>query len=331
MTQAQDIAPARAAPHPVWVLADDRPGNVNQALGVAEALGVPYRTVPIAYGPAARLPNWLRGAGLIGLDPACRTALVPPWPRLVIGAGRRCAPVARWIKRQAAGTTRLCQIMRPLAGWEDFDLVAVPAHDRVAARDNLIVVPAAPHRVWPVRLTREAARWAARLEALPRPRYGLLVGGSTRRTRFTPDMARDLATQLAAVARAAGGGVMVTTSRRTGAAAEAQIEAALAGQPHFFHRWGAAGDNPYFALLALSDAVVVTGDSVSMCSEACAAGVPVYIFAPAPLVPPRHGRLHQALYDAGSARPFEGNIEIWNTKPLNSSIIIAERLRGWLE
>ena len=26
----------------VWMLADDRPGNVNQALGLAEALGEPF-------------------------------------------------------------------------------------------------------------------------------------------------------------------------------------------------------------------------------------------------------------------------------------------------
>ena len=33
----------------VWVLADDRAGNVNQLLGIAEALGWPYERKEIRY------------------------------------------------------------------------------------------------------------------------------------------------------------------------------------------------------------------------------------------------------------------------------------------
>ncbi|MBR9782202.1 MAG: nucleoside-diphosphate sugar epimerase, partial [Rhodospirillales bacterium] len=33
----------------IWVLADDRAGNVNQAIGVAEALAQPFKRVDIGY------------------------------------------------------------------------------------------------------------------------------------------------------------------------------------------------------------------------------------------------------------------------------------------
>ena len=42
--------------------------------------------------------------------------------------------------------------------------------------------------------------------------------------------------------------------------------------------WDGEGDNPYFGILALSDRLVVTGDSVSMVSEAAASGRPVAVF-----------------------------------------------------
>ena len=51
--------------------------------------------------------------------------------------------------------------------------------------------------------------------------------------------------------------------------------------------------------------VVITGDSVSMCSEACATGKPVYIFAPDGSVSYKHNRLHQELFRLGHARNLD--------------------------
>ncbi|MBX9593401.1 MAG: hypothetical protein K2X46_03485, partial [Roseomonas sp.] len=67
---------------PVWVLADPRAGTAAQAIGIAERLGLPFRTVPLEWGALARLP--LGWPTLMGLAPASRAAFVPPWPRLVI-------------------------------------------------------------------------------------------------------------------------------------------------------------------------------------------------------------------------------------------------------
>ena len=42
--------------------------------------------------------------------------------------------------------------------------------------------------------------------------------------------------------------------------------------------WDQVGDNPYLAILALADRLIVSSDSVSMISEALAAGPPVEVF-----------------------------------------------------
>jgi len=268
-----------------------------------------------------------------------RAVLAPPWPDLVIATGRRLGAVARWIKRQAGQggqTTRLVQIMDPVRGRDEFDLIAAPRHDRMPPRPNLIETIGAPHRITPERLVAEAAAWRDRLSALPAPRIALLVGGATRRRAFAPALAAELGRLASRLAESCHGSLLITTSRRTGAqASDALIQAVTV--PSYVHRWGSGGSaenpagNPYFAFLALADGVIVTGESMSMCSEACATGKPVYIYAPPAIVKPGFARLHAELYGAGMARPlsaetsvvFDSNVY----NPLSAARDIAMEIR----
>jgi len=314
----------------VWVLADDRAGNVSQALGVAEALGLPFSIKTLRYDRWAALPNGLRGCRLTGVVPASRAALSPPWPRLVIGAGRRTAPVARWIRRQCGAL--LVQIMDPgPPGRDDFALIAVPAHDGLVPAANQLVITGAPHRIRPARLAAEAEIWAPRFAALPRPWIALMVGGATRRRPFPVTMARALATQVAALAQAAGGSVLLTTSRRTGIE-QTQALLEVLPEPRWTHQWDQPGENPYCGFLAVADAVIVTGDSVSMCCEACASPAPVLIWAPPGWVTGKHQRLHQDLFERGLARPLDlaATLDSWPRPRLDSAGEIAAALRPLL-
>ena len=79
--------------------------------------------------------------------------------------------------------------------------------------------------------------------------------------------------------------------------------------------WDNKGPNPYFAYLDLADAIIVTGDSINMISEAAATGKPLYI-ARLGGNGSKFSVFHQMLYDAGIARPFTGSLETWSYKPL---------------
>src|SRR5262245_18252649 len=151
------------APPRVWVLTDDRGGNTTQAVGLAEALGWPYERTPPPPGPLSLLPNRLLGASRVGIRAARSAALEPPWPELVIAAGRRTAPVALWIRERSRGRTRLVQLGRK--GGDDadrFDLVATPAYTRLFAHPHRIETCAPLHAVTPARLAEAAAAWRAR-------------------------------------------------------------------------------------------------------------------------------------------------------------------------
>ncbi|RCK44572.1 mitochondrial fission ELM1 family protein [Thalassospira profundimaris] len=315
--------------HLIWVLADDRAGNVNQAIGVAEALAQPFKRIDIGYTKWARLPNFIRGSSLIGVDMSSRTRLTAPWPDLVISAGRRTAPIARWIKKQSRGHSRICQIMRPDGGEGAFDLIAVPAHDQITIRENIVEIPGAPHRVTETRLLIEADQWRPVFKGLPSPRFAVIVGGNTKKTTFTSVMADELISKAIEAAQAVDGSLMVTTSRRTGSENEALIARRLeaSGLAYHYHDWTSQNENPYFGYLALADVVIVTGDSVSMCCEAAAASGGVYIYAPDGLSSERHRRFQQSLYEGGYARPMQTGTELvpFHHPSLQPARLVAQR------
>lgn len=305
----------------VWVLADPRPGTAAQALGIAERLGEPFRTIDLAWGRLARLP--LPFGTLAGLDAAARASFVPPWPALAISAGRRSGPLALWLGGRGVRTVHAMRA----AGARRFDLNVVGRHDAPAPAPNLLTILGAAHRLSPKRLAEARAAFAG-LAALPSPRVALLVGGPVRAEGMAPASAATLGARVTGFA----GSVLATASRRTGAAATEALAAAVSGVPHRLHRWGAAGPNPFLGFLAWADAVVVTGDSVSMISESLVTAAPVFI-APIGGEGRRHLALHRSLYDTGQARPLEAAPAPFLRAPLDEvGRIVAEiRSRGLLD
>ena len=90
-------------------------------------------------------------------------------------------------------------------------------------------------------------------------------------------------------------------------------------------------DNPYPGFLSYADAVAVTGDSISLCSEACSTGKPVLIFAPENTTTLKQKTFHQALIKKGIAKYLEDtNLDILKKisyHPLNESQYIAEEIK----
>jgi mitochondrial fission protein ELM1 len=300
----------------IWVLADPRAGTAAQALGIAERLGEPFRRVDLAWGALARLP--LPFPSLAGLTPEARSAFAPPWPALVISAGRRSAPVALWLKQKGA---RLVHCMRPGFGATRFDLLVIGRHDAPKEAPNILPILGAAHRISPERLAAARAEFAA-LEALPSHRVALLMGGPPRAEGMDASVAGAITAKVARFA----GSVLATASRRTGSPAEEAMAAALAGHPHSLFRWGDAPPNPYAGFLAWADQVVVTGDSVSMLSEALATAGPVFIADPGGLGP-RHKRLAESLIAAGQARDLAAAPAPFARAPLDESGRIAAEIR----
>jgi mitochondrial fission protein ELM1 len=270
---------AGPAPTPVvWLLMGHKAGDNAQVLAVAEALGWPFEIKRLAYRPTELITNLMMDATLAGVDRRRSSTLGAPWPGLVITAGRRNDPVARWIQGRSMGGTRLVRIGRPWKTLERFDLIVTTPQYQLPQRPNILVNTLPPQRISETALREAAQRWAPRLTPLPRPRIALMVGGSSGAYTFDAVLAGTLASQANAMAAATGGSLLVTTSART-PPRSAQVLSEVIACPAHVYRWSpTATDNPYLAYLALADAVIVTGESVSMLSEACATRKPVYVF-----------------------------------------------------
>lgn len=310
----------------VWGLVDDRAGHTGQVLGVIAKLGAPYQLKRLEYNLLGRLlPSALLGASIAGVERARSAPLNPPWPTLVIAAGRRTVPVLRYIKQHSPGTIGV-YCMWPGSA-EGIDLVAAPAHDRPPALPNVITTLTPLHAVTPEALMSARDAWGHRFVHLKRPWVALCLGGDTKQGSYRREDWQQVIAR--AQALAGSGSLLVTTSRRTPAHAMALAESMLAGTPHMLHRWDSGMDNPYLGMLACADAVIVTGDSLSMCAEACVSGKPVYIFAPEAVIPQKHKNLHAALYARGMARPLNEQAALdWQpASALDEAGMVAEQIR----
>ena len=178
----------------IWILADDRAGNVNQLLGIVEALDLPYERKDICYNKWIHLPNFLRGATFIGITKESKEGLVAPYPELVLSAGRRSFPVALALKKLSGGKTKIVQLMNPGKLEEKkADLLILPQHDNYSGHaPNVMQVLGTPHRVTPEKLAHEKKHWAPLLKKYPEPRISVLVGGATKDKSFTLAHAKQL-------------------------------------------------------------------------------------------------------------------------------------------
>ncbi|HXY98419.1 MAG TPA: mitochondrial fission ELM1 family protein [Stellaceae bacterium] len=306
----------------VWVVHDGKIGMANQVIGLAEALGLPFQEKRLVIrAPWRHLAPALWLQPLMALDPA-GDRLAPPWPEVLIACGRLATAPALAAKRASAGRIFWVQVQDPRFARREVDLMIVPTHDP-ARGNNVFRTLGAVHRVTPASLADGARRFEPILGALPRPLVAVLLGGDNRVYRLTRTRFAAFADQLAALA-SAGYGIAVTPSRRTGAENERLLRQRLAGLPAFI--WDGSGDNPYFGLLGLADAIVATADSVSMVSEAAATGKPVHI-ADLEGGSEKFARFHRAMRAAGATRPFTGAIESWRYTPPDDTARAAAEIR----
>jgi mitochondrial fission protein ELM1 len=261
-------------PH-IWVLASPHSGDNTQLRALTEALGLPVEVKKIAFRPLEWLPRMVLGATLLSVDRAKSDSLDPPYPGLVIAAGRRTEAVAFWIRRHLNPAVRLVYVGTPWA-LDLFDLVVTTPQYRLPVLPIVLHISLPRHDVEPERLAAAANEWQPVLSGLSKPLIAVLVGGRSGPYSFGPDAARRLARTVSDRAKKLGASLLVTTSARTPQAAAQALFDGL-DVPFHEHRWQ-AGPNPFHAYLALADEFVVTADSISMITEACATGKPTYLF-----------------------------------------------------
>jgi mitochondrial fission protein ELM1 len=306
-----------------WILADHgKIGTHSQCLGVAQALGLqpifktmkprlPWRVLPPQFWVGAL------HAQTPGHDP-----LNGPWPDILIAAGRVSMAPALAVKKQHKKCFTII-LQRPYMNPRHFDCVIVPYHDHVTG-PNVIPVLGALHRLNDAEIRAAADAYPFPTDA---PITTVLLGGNNRHYKYKESDMKAMAEALKMI----GGHCFITPSRRTSPELIQMLEGYLKG--HSYKIWDGTGQNPYLAYLGLADQIIVTHDSISMASEACFTGKPVYIWE-ANHTSAKFREFHKDLYDQGYAKPFQWPLPQWKPKKLDEMgrvvKLIKEKISNYL-
>lgn len=299
-------------------------GMISQVVGLGQAVGLPFEIKTVKpRAPWRWLPgHWAARLGVLAsLD--SNDGIKPPWPDLLITCGRRSVATAIAIKRASGGRTFTVHIQDPRVPPTCFDLVVPPAHDRLTG-PNVFPTQGALHKLTREALAQAAEQFRTAFASVRRPFVAVLIGGKSKAYDLSAARMHELAAQLKDLAVDRSAGLVVTTSRRTGTENEAILREVLAGTDAIV--WSGQGENPYLAMLAMADFIIVTEDSASMVSEACFTGKPVYV-AKLEGRSRRFDAMHRSLQEAGFTRPFDGKLESWEYAPLDENQRIAAIVR----
>ncbi|CAN6465998.1 unnamed protein product [Victoria cruziana] len=278
-------------------------------------------------------------------------------PLLVVASGRDTVSLASSIKKLAPKNVFVVQIQHPRVKLNRFDMVVTPQHDYYPLtpagqqqiprflrswitpyeppNKHVILTIGALHQADSAALRIAAGAWHDELAPLPKPLLIVNIGGPTRHCKYGADLANQLASSLHKVL-ATCGSLRISFSRRTPQKI-CEIILKEFGEHPKAYIWDGEGPNPYMGHLAWADAFVITADSVSMLSEACSTGKPVYVIG-AERCTWKFSSFHNTLKDRGVVRPFTGNEDMsdsWSYPPLSDTAEAACRVRealaeqGW--
>ncbi len=312
-----DEARRQVAGASAWIISDGKAGDEAQCLGVLERLGL---VADIRRVKPRKPFVWAMPWGPI--DPAeapdrSGSPIAPPWPDIAVASGRRTVAYLRRVRKESGGRTLTVYLKDPSTGADTAETIWVPQHDRLRG-PNVLATLTSPHRISPERLAEARGVIPAWIRA-SRPTIGVILGGDSQHHRFTDADIGRLTQQLKALAQA-GANLVVTPSRRTPAALASAVKALCGETGGFF--WDGAGDNPYLAILAHADHLVVTADSVNMLGEAAATGKPIHLFTPSG----GHRKISSfvnGLERHGAVRPLAERLETWSYEPLDATPAIA--------
>ncbi|KAL5808719.1 hypothetical protein ACOSQ3_029410 [Xanthoceras sorbifolium] len=278
-------------------------------------------------------------------------------PLLVVASGWNTISIASSIKRLAPENVFVVQIQHPRLRLNRFGLVITPRHDyypltsdaqkqipwylrrwitpREPPDRNVILTVGALHQADTAALRTAASAWHDELAVLPKPLLVVNVGGPTSNCPYGLDLAMQLTKMLRSVLWSCGS-IRISFSRRTPEKV-ANIIVKEFSNNNKVYIWDGEDPNPHMGHLACADAFVITADSVSMLSEACSTGKPVYVIG-AERCTWKFSDFQKSLRERGAVRPFTGSEDIsenWSYPPLNDLAEAARQVnealaeRGW--
>lgn len=342
----------------IWVIADNRTGNTNQAIALAEKLAGEYMLIKLEYNCLAKLPNFLlKYYPIYVKKKILQDIMAKPLPDMIITAGRRTAALAFYLKKKLKKEIKLIQIMQPNLPYEVFEAVILPYHDQrhcetasllrqsqdfftrllrqcyASSRNdnfnNILPINGAINNVTD-KFTSAEAELQKHYPSL-KQFIAVIIGGNNKKFNFNEGEASLFSSLLNTIYTNQKIPFFVSFSRRTPDSVKSIIKNHMPSSTIFYDPNQDAGYNPYIGMLANAKYIISMADSISMCSEAASSGKPLYIFYPENFNSSKHKIFIKQLVEQKIARIFDKSVtmlEEYNYKPLNEVERVAEIIKS---
>jgi len=329
------------------ILHDGRTGHLRQSQAVVRILEqnlagrggeVTTQVVPILYRSplAATVFNGLAALGrfrfmispLLCLSRLFLTAdsfnaLMLIRADYIVSCGSRAAMMNHLLSAHQAADN--ITVQRPgLLPLRCFRLAVLPEHDRQPKRScdpsAVAITLGAPNLITPEYLTQQRELLLNRFSHLKTRdcrRIGLLVGGDTKEFVLQQKRLRLVVHQLTEVAEEINADILATTSRRTSVDIENMLQRELKRHGRCPLLIIANRNNVPEAvggILGLADIIVVSGDSISMISEAASSGKQTIVFKPWISSFSRQRKKHEHFIEKLNARGYVLSSDVSNLK-----------------
>ena len=264
-----------ARPLRTWLILGDKAGDNAQAETIVNGLGWPYERKTLRFKNGFARPIFRPTLRYVDLGKSA--SLQPPWPDVIITAGRRPSCAALWVKEQSLQRAKILLIGRPHRLLQRFDLIVAPGQFHLPDAPNILRTVLPLIQVSETAVEQAVGLWGSRLGHLARPLTAVFIGGPQPPFRFDAETAEKIIRQV--VRTTPSGTIIVLTSRRTTPAITQAIKRTLPISAPLFSWTSDPAANPYLAMLGLAKRFVVSGDSISMLAEVAWLGKPLAIAA----------------------------------------------------
>jgi len=289
----------------VLVLSDGKTGHLNQSLAIARqiqkvrvmqgyketdtkiaVIDVKYKSkfARTALTVAAKFATW-RCHGLMRCMKVCLekesyNMLMRTYSEYVVSCGSVTAAVNVFMAKE--NNAKNIIIMKPdMIGLRQFSLAIIPKHDRPPLRKNVVTTTLAPNLIDRDSMHEYGAKLKEQVNIEKNIVLGALIGGSNPGFTMTKDMVNKAISGIIEFCKAYDADLLLTTSRRTPKEVETLIKERL-GKYGFCKLIVIANEKnmegAVAGILDLCDIVTVSGESVSMVSEAIHSGKKVVVF-----------------------------------------------------
>ena len=257
-----------------WVISDGTKGMENQSLALAKLLNINFELVK--YNPPYFLKKFplIRKLFISSVKDHLLKNKSPP--SFIITTGKRMAGVSIALKFILKDKVKNIHIQNPKLPFEYFDLLLIPEHDNITAK-NVIQTKGALTFFNFNELNKFQEREINLIKGSKKNLVLLMIGGNSKTYKPKNCDYYYLSMKILEATKNLNCKLLILLSRRTPLKATKILNYSFIKNDENFQIVTSSEQNPYPEILQIADYIIVTSDSVNMVSETATLPIPLFV------------------------------------------------------